>query len=72
MSKKRMALKTFAGVKVANYLFRHPLRGTRNLLALQGARSLVMTKRVAYATAIGVTTAVAIPLVIRAVKGYGK
>lgn len=68
MKKKRMALKGYAGVKTAKYLFRHPIRGTRNLLALRGLKSLVMTRRAAYVGAVAVSTAVAMPLAIRAAR----
>jgi hypothetical protein len=66
MKKKRLALKAVAGMKVTKYLLRHPVRGTRNLLALRGLRSLVMTKRAAVVAVAAATTAVAVPLAVRA------
>jgi hypothetical protein len=48
------------------YLVRHPLKGTRNLLALRGAKSLV-TKKGAAMTAAVATTAVAVPVAMWAV-----
>jgi len=72
MKKKRIAVKTFAGLKMAKYLIRNPVRGTKNLLALQGLRSLVMTKRAAVVAAAAVTTAVAVPLALRAARNSGR
>lgn len=46
------------------YLIRHPLRGTRNLLALRGAKSL-LTSRPAVTTAVAAGV-VAAPLVAKA------
>ena len=68
MKKKRIAVRTFTGLKMAKYLIRNPVRGTKNLLALQGLRSLVMTKRAAVVAAAAVTTAVAVPLALRAAR----
>jgi hypothetical protein len=68
VKKTRTAVKTFAGLKMAKYLFKNPVRGTKNVLALQGLRSLAMTKRAALITAAAVTTAVAVPLALRAAR----
>ena len=68
MKRKRLALKAVAGMKVMKYLLRHPVRGTRNLLALRGLRSILPSKRVAVVTAAAATTAVAVPLAVRAAK----
>lgn len=50
----------------ATYLLRHPLTGTRNLLALKGAKSLLRS-RGAVVTAAVATGVVAVPLVAKAV-----
>lgn len=50
---------TVAAVKApkATYLLRHPLKGTRNLLMLRGARSILGTRKAAVTAA-----AVAVPV----------
>jgi hypothetical protein len=50
------------------YLLRHPLRGSRNLLALRGAKSLLKTKGAAVTAAALATTAVAAPLAMKVLK----
>jgi hypothetical protein len=68
MKKKRLALMAVVGMKATKYLLRHPVRGTRNLLALRGLMSLVMTKRAAAVAVAAATTAVAVPLAVRAAR----
>lgn len=53
------------------YLARHPLRGTRNLLAIRGAKSLLKS-RGAVVTAAVATTAVAVPLAVLAMTESSK
>lgn len=65
--KKKTAFKGFAGWKTMKYLLRHPVNGTRNLLALKGAKSMITPKRAAVTAAVA-TTAVAVPLAVRAMK----
>lgn len=48
------------------YLLRHPIKGSRNLLALRGAKSLLKTKGAAVTAAAVATTAVAAPLAAKA------
>ncbi|MDZ7778514.1 MAG: hypothetical protein U5R14_01070 [Gemmatimonadota bacterium] len=62
--KNQNAVKRFARIKTLKYLLRHPFTGTRNLLALRGARSLV-TRKSAAVTAAVAATAVAVPLALR-------
>jgi hypothetical protein len=59
-------LVAFVKAPKATYLLRHPLRGPRNLLALRGAKSLLKSRGMAV-TAAAATTAVAIPLAVKAV-----
>ena len=66
MNKMKIA-KRFGRSMALKYLLRHPLKGTRNLLALRGAKSLV-TKRGAAVTAAVATTAVAVPVAIWAAR----
>jgi hypothetical protein len=47
------------------HLVRHPIKGPKNLLALRGAKSLIMT-RAAAITAAAATTALAVPLAVKA------
>lgn len=56
----KMLATTVAVVKAprATYLLRHPLKGTRNLLMLRGARSLLGTRTAAVTAA----AAVAVPV----------
>ena len=65
---KRVALAA-AVVKAprATYLMRHPLKGTRNLLMLRGARSLLGTRKAAVTAAAAVAVPVTAWLVSRAV-----
>jgi hypothetical protein len=63
-------LKGFAGWKAMKYMLRHPIKGPRNLLALKGAKSMV-TRRNAAVTAALATTAVAVPLAVRAMRNSG-
>jgi hypothetical protein len=65
--KKTTALKGFVSWKTVKYLLRHPLSGTRNLLALKGAKSIA-TSRGAAITAAVATTAVAVPLAVKAMR----
>lgn len=65
--KKTTAFKGFAGWKTMKYLLRHPINGTRNLLALKGAKSMITPKRAAVTAAVA-TTAVAVPIAVRAMK----
>ncbi|HSG49426.1 MAG TPA: hypothetical protein VLA43_16520 [Longimicrobiales bacterium] len=50
------------------YLLRHPIRGPRNLLALRGAKSLLKTRGAKVTAAALATTAVAVPLAMKAMK----
>ena len=50
------------------YLLRHPIRGPRNLLALRGAKSLLKTRGAMVTAAALATTAVAVPLAVKAMK----
>lgn len=50
------------------YVLRHPIRGPRNLLALRGAKSLLKTRGAMVTAAALATTAVAVPLAVKAVK----
>jgi hypothetical protein len=68
MKKKRMAIRLWAGLEGGKYLLRHPWKGTRNLLALRGMKSIFWTKRAAVVTAATAATAVAVPLAIRAAR----
>ena len=65
---KRVALAA-AVVKAprATYLMRHPLKGTRNLLMLRGARSLLGRRKAAVTAAAAVAVPVTAWLVSRAV-----
>ncbi|MEX2467329.1 MAG: hypothetical protein WD995_10495 [Gemmatimonadota bacterium] len=54
----------FIRSKTLRYVLRHPLDGTRNLLALRGAKSLV-TKKSAAVTAVVAATAIAVPMAMR-------
>lgn len=53
------------------YLLRHPIKGPRNLLALRGAKSLLKTRGAAVTAAAVATTAVAVPLAVKAMKDDG-
>ena len=50
------------------HVLRHPIKGTRNLLALRGARSLLKTRGAAVTAAAVATTAIATPLAVKALK----
>lgn len=50
------------------YLLRHPVRGPKNLLALRGAKSLLKSRGAAVTAAAVATTAVAVPLAVKAVR----
>lgn len=50
------------------YLFRHPLKGPKNLLALRGAKSILKTRGAAITAAVAAAAAVAGPLTVRAVR----
>lgn len=50
------------------YVLRHPINGPRNLLALRGAKSLLKTRGAAVTAAALATTAVAVPLAVKAMK----
>jgi hypothetical protein len=63
-------LKGFAGWKAMKYMLRHPIKGPRNLLALKGAKSL-FTRRSAAVMAAVATTAVAVPIAVRAMRSSG-
>ena len=60
----------FAMVKApkTTYLLRHPIKGTKNLLALRGAKSLMKTRGAKVTAAAVATTAVAAPLAVKALK----
>lgn len=60
-------LKGFAGWKTMKYMLRHPIKGPRNLLALKGAKSMFTRKRAAVTAAVA-TTAVAVPIAVRAMR----
>lgn len=64
---KTLAVAT-AAVKApkATYLLRHPVKGTRNLLMLRGARSLLGTRKAAVAAAAVVAVPVTAWLLGRA------
>lgn len=64
------AVTRFARMKTLKYVLRHPFKGTRNLLALRGARSLV-TKKGAAVTA-AVATAAAVPFAVLRARGKKK
>lgn len=49
------------------HVLRHPIKGPRNLLALRGAKSLLKTRGAAL-TAAAATTALALPLAVKALK----
>lgn len=63
-------MKGFAGWKTMKYMLRHPIKGPRNLLALKGAKSMVTRRRAAVTAAVA-TTAVAVPMAVRAMRGSG-
>ena len=65
--KKTTPLKGFLRWKILKYVLRHPINGPRNLLALKGAKSMVTRKRAAVTAAVA-TTAVAVPLAVRAMR----
>jgi hypothetical protein len=70
MKKTKMikALATAAAVVKApraTYLLRHPLKGTRNLLMLRGARSLLGTRKAALTAAAAVAVPVTTWLLVR-------
>lgn len=71
---KRKTLARIAGLAAMakaprlTYVLRHPVRGSRNLLALRGAKSLLKTRGAMVAAAALATTAVAVPLAVRARK----
>lgn len=50
------------------YVLRHPINGPRNLLALRGAKSLLKTRGAMVTAAALATTAVAVPLAMRAMR----
>lgn len=66
---KRLAMAA-AVVKApkATYLLRHPIKGSRNLLMLRGARSLLRTRGAAV-TAAAAATAVAVPVAVKVLTG---
>ena len=51
------------------HVLRHPIKGPRNLLAIRGAKSLLRTRGAAL-TAAAATTALAIPLVVKAMTDH--
>jgi len=59
---KRLAIAA-AVVKApkASYVLRHPIKGTRNLLMLRGAKSMLQTRGAAL-TAAAAATAIAVPV----------
>lgn len=68
----KKALKTLAMTAAvvkapkATYLLRHPLKGTRNLLMLRGARSLLGTRKAAATAAAAIAVPVTAWLIGRA------
>ena len=50
------------------YLVRHPIKGSKNLLALRGAKSILKTRGAAVTAAAMATAAVATPLAVKAFK----
>lgn len=63
---KRMAMfMAYVKAPKLTYLARHPLRGTRNLLAIRGAKSLLRSRGAVVSAAVA-TTAVAVPLAVMA------
>jgi hypothetical protein len=53
--------------KLTHFL-RHPIKGTKNLLALRGAKSLLKTRGAKVTAATVATAAVAAPLAVKALK----
>jgi hypothetical protein len=69
MKKTMKALATTVAVLKApraTYLLRHPVKGTRNLLMLRGARSLLGTRKAAATAAAAVAVPVTAWLIGRA------
>ncbi len=70
--KKKTMMKTLVATAAVvkaprtSYLLRHPLKGTRNLLMLRGARSLLGTRKAAVTAAAAVAVPVTAWLLARA------
>ena len=50
------------------HLVRHPIKGTKDLLALRGAKSLMDTRGVKMTAAAVATAAMAVPLAVKALR----
>jgi hypothetical protein len=63
MFRKLATMIGYAKAPTATYLVKHPVEGTRNLLALRGARSLLKGRAGAIAAGVAASAA-AVPLAI--------